>query len=97
MPTASSAVKLKGMRTTIDLPGPLLDNAKRRAAELDVTLSEVVQDGLRMILNARPAESKRKFELLTVGGPRDPQLTWEKISALVAEDEEQELVRKLRP
>jgi hypothetical protein len=84
------------MRTTIDLPEPLLDNAKRRAAELDVTLSEVVQDGLRMILNARPTESKKKFELLTVGGPTDPHLTWEKIATLVAEEEEQEWVRKLR-
>ena len=35
---------------------PLLGNAKRRAAELNVTLSEVVQDGLRMILTVAEDE-----------------------------------------
>lgn len=84
------------MRTTVDLPQPLLENAKARAAELNKTLSEVVEDGLRMVLNLRLAGSSRSFELLTVGGPSNPQLTWQKISAAVEEEEEQQWTGKFR-
>lgn len=75
----------------MDLPEPLLDNAKRRAAELNVTLSEVVQDGLRMVLNAQPAELRRKFELLTVGGGLvNPNVDLRKVSELLADEDEAE-------
>jgi hypothetical protein len=83
------------MRTTVDLPEPLLDNAKRRAAELNVTLSDVVQDGLRMVLNAQPGAPPKKFKLLTVGGGLvDPNLDLGKISELVAKEDEEEYLGK---
>jgi hypothetical protein len=83
------------MRTTVDLPEPLLDNARLRAAELNVTLSDVVQDGLRMVLNAQSVARPKKFKLLTVGGGLvDPNLDLLKISEFIAKEDEEEYLGK---
>jgi hypothetical protein len=83
------------MRTTVDLPEPLLDNARLRAAELNVTLSDVVQDGLRMVLNAQSVVRPKKFKLLTVGGGLvDPNLDLDKISGFIAKEDEEEYLGK---
>ena len=77
------------MRTTIDLPEPLLKNAKQQAAELRVTLSEVVQDALRSHLAKRSARGKAKFQLHTVRGRLvHPDLDLDRTSSLVTLDDE---------
>jgi hypothetical protein len=77
------------MRTTISLPDPLLENAKRLAAERGITLSELLQDVLRQLLSRKPASSVPAFRLHTVRGRLvNPNLDLDRTSALiVAEDE----------
>ena len=53
------------MRTTVTIDEALLADAKRRAAERGVTLSEIVQDALRESL-ARSAEAAGDVEPLPV-------------------------------
>jgi len=43
------------MKTTLDLPDALLDEARRIAREQDTTLRALVADGLRAVLDARAA------------------------------------------
>lgn len=79
------------MRTTVDIPEPLLDNAKRRAAERGVTLSVVLQDALLQHLNARPNAEAPPFKLITVRGELvDPNINLDKICELIARDDEEE-------
>jgi hypothetical protein len=77
------------MRTTIDVPEPLLENAKKRAAVLGVTLSVVVQDALRSHLSRNPDPAVSKFQLHTVRGRLvRPDLDLDRTSALIALDDE---------
>jgi len=76
------------MRTTVTIDDDLLDAAKRRAREANVTLSQVVSEALRVLL-LRPAKlRKRKFKLVTHGGtgPR-PGVDLDRTSALLEEDD----------
>ncbi len=78
------------MRTTVDLPEALLDNAKRRARERGVTLSVLVQDALRHKLTGDDCSaSDSEFRLFTVRGrsvPRDLDL--DRTSSLTVLDDE---------
>lgn len=47
------------IRTTVRLPDELVKQAKRQAAALDVTLTSMIEDGLRRVL-ATPAKERRK-------------------------------------
>jgi len=78
------------VRTTIDIPQPLLENAKKQAAQLGVTLSTVVQDALRgHLARATGASSVRKFKLHTVRGRLvRPDLDLDRTSALITLDDE---------
>ncbi len=86
------------MRTTVDLPEPLLRNAKRRAAQIGTTLSEVVGDALRQHLNSQTKTATPKFKLITFeGGQVNPGIDLNRTSALIVEDDIQEyknIVRK---
>ena len=77
------------MRTTISLPDPIFENAKRLAAERGITVSALVQDALRQLSSQRPASSAPAFRLHTVRGRLvNPNLDLDRTSALVvAEDE----------
>lgn len=79
------------VRTTVDLPKPLLQNAKRLAARRGVTLSAVVEDALRSHLGAREEASQPPFQLHTVRGTTvRPDLDLDRTSALLAMDDEAE-------
>ncbi|HEY7390065.1 MAG TPA: class I SAM-dependent methyltransferase [Bryobacteraceae bacterium] len=84
------------MRTTVDIAEPLLDNAKRRAAERGVTLSVLVEDALRQHLYARPDKEALPFKLITVGGEGlvDPSINLDKICELITRDDEEEYGQK---
>ena len=80
------------VRTTIELPEPLLYNAKRRAANRGVTLSAIVEDALRHYLAARPSKSVAPFKLHTVRGRLRPFLDLDRTSALLTLDDESDYV-----
>jgi hypothetical protein len=48
------------MRTTVRLPDDLLRRAKRKAATEGRTLTELIEDGLRAVVDERPQRAKRK-------------------------------------
>lgn len=76
------------MRTTIDLPEPLLRSAKRRAEERKVTLSEVVGDALRADIYAKRPASPPPFKLVTVHGELvDPNLDLNRTSEIFQRDD----------
>lgn len=57
------------MRTTIHLPDPLLDQARRRALETGKTLTGVIEDALRESLaGRRPGGKPAPVRLTTFGG-----------------------------
>jgi len=83
------------MRTTVDLPEPLIQNAKRRASERGVTLSALVEDALRSHLAARLKRSQGPFRLHTVRGRLvRPELDLDRTSALVVLDDESHFGRE---
>jgi uncharacterized protein len=77
------------MRTTISLPGPLLENAKQYATERNVTLSALLEDALRCLLARNPSSSVPAFRLHTVRGKLvDPNMDLDRTSALVVMEDE---------
>lgn len=57
------------MRTTIHLPDPLLDQARRRALETGTTLTAVIEDALRESLASKRTRKKASpVRLTTFGG-----------------------------
>ncbi len=76
------------MRTTISLPEPLLENARKSAAERGVTLSTVIEDALRHHLSQSDAAKSDEFQLHTVQGKlADPDLDLDRTSELAAQDD----------
>ena len=77
------------MRTTVDIPEPLLHTAKSLAAEQKATLSAVVEDALRVFLVKKATGGVTRFRLHTVRGRLvQPNLDLDRTSALdVAADE----------
>src|SRR5262245_8853975 len=55
------------MRTTVVLDDELVKKAKKRAAELRTTLSEVINQALREAV-ARPISKKTDFKMIVFGG-----------------------------
>ena len=78
------------MRTTISLPDPLFENAKRYAEEHRITLSVLVEDALRCRLAEQSTEAPPEFQLVTVRGKLvNPELDLNRTSMLLGlEDEE---------
>lgn len=84
------------MRTTVDLPAPLLQNAKQLADERHTTLSSVVQDALREHLTGRTVKSGTAFQLHTVRGRLvHPEVDLDRTSALLMEDDEAQFRKEI--
>lgn len=47
-----------GMKTTVEISDPLFDEAKRAAHEAGVTLRELIEAGLRRVLDERKQRTK---------------------------------------
>jgi hypothetical protein len=75
------------MRTTIDLPAPVLARAKRLAAERDTTLSGVVTEALSRYLQSKQRPVDEPFELIVCGKPGDPFPTASDIDAIESAEE----------
>ena len=48
------------MRTTVRLPPDLLRRAKRKAAAEERTLTSLIEEGLRAVVDERPKPAKRR-------------------------------------
>ena len=71
-------------RTTVRLPKPLLDRAKRKAAAEGRTLTALIEEGLRLVLaQGRGAKTKRVLPPVSkaTGGPM-PGIDFTSFSAL---------------
>jgi hypothetical protein len=55
------------VRTTIEISGPLLARAKRRARALGKPLRALVEEGLRRVLDAPPIRGSYKLQDHSVG------------------------------
>ncbi len=78
------------MKTTIDIPDPLLAEARRLAEREGTTLRALVEAGLRDVLKARkPGTPRFELELVTFRGDglRDDveEGSWERIRDLAYE------------
>jgi hypothetical protein len=83
----ATRANLDPMRTTIDLPAPVLARAKRLAAERETTLSAVVTEALSLHLQGRRRSGDEPFELVVCGTPGDPFPTAAEIDAIEGEEE----------
>jgi hypothetical protein len=54
------------MRTTVRLPEDLLRRAKRKAAAEARTLTSLIEEGLRTVVDKRPRPAKRRRVVLPV-------------------------------
>jgi hypothetical protein len=54
------------MRTTVRLPDDLLRRAKRKAVAEGRTLTALIEDGLRAVVDERPKSPKRRRVVLPV-------------------------------
>ena len=77
------------MRTTVNLPERLLQNAKRTAAARGVTLSAFVEDAVRAQLARNDDRKASPFKLHTVRGRLvQPDLNLDRTSALLTLEDE---------
>jgi len=77
------------MRTTVDIPEPILQTAKDLASEKHVTFSNVVEEALRGFFAKKPANAAVPFRLHTVRGRLvQPNLDLDRTSALLLDDDE---------
>jgi hypothetical protein len=82
------------MRTSVDLPEPILRDARLLAATSKKTLSSVVEDALRQHLAMSANPRLPAFRLRTVsGGLKDASLDLDRTSALDVRDDEGEYGR----
>lgn len=76
------------MRTTINLPEPLLESAKLLAEKWDVTLSVVVEDAVRAFLAKQSDKPQEPFSLHVVHGQLvDPNVDLDRTSELLLADD----------
>ncbi|MCX6610949.1 MAG: hypothetical protein NTW74_08870 [Acidobacteria bacterium] len=82
------------MRTTVAISDPLLENAKQYAEQRGTTVSNVIEDALRLLLSQPSAAQGPPFKLHTVKGRLvDPKRNLDRISAVIAQDDENEYRR----
>ncbi|GBF05965.1 hypothetical protein DAERI_060225 [Deinococcus aerius] len=78
------------MQTTLRLDDDLHRRAKMEAARRGITLTQLVEEGLRMQLEQAPAVSNRPLvELHTYTSPEGFNLSPEEIKAMINDDGEQ--------
>lgn len=79
------------MKTTVDIADPLLNRAKKLAAQEGITLREVIERGLRKVLADSRSNTRFTLRDASVGGkglhPDARAATWEQIREMSYEDE----------
>jgi hypothetical protein len=85
------------MRTTVAIDDPLLEGAKRHAAERGITLGALMEDALRSYFAATQRAEVRPFRLHTVGGRLvNPALNLDCTSELLFLDDEEQYAERKR-
>ncbi len=78
------------MRTTISIEHNLLAKLKERAAETGSTVSRLIEEAVKVMMNRKPPEAHEpvEFELVTFGaGGRFSRYNIDKTSSLLAADD----------
>ena len=77
------------MRTTITLHDQLLAKLKERAAESGTSVSQLIEQAVRLLMQEpRPRKRKESFELVTFGsGGRFSKKNIDKTSSLIEADD----------
>lgn len=89
------------MRTTVRLPEDLLKRAKRKAAATGTSLTALIEEGLRSVIDERPKSGKPKRFVLPVsratGGfaPNLHAVDPAKFASAVDQSEDLERVRRI--
>jgi hypothetical protein len=85
-------------RTTVRLPGDLLDRAKRKAAAEGRTLTSLIEDGLRLVVAEKPRDRKVKLPPLRVSSASGGLMPGVDISdsAALQEMEDLEYIERLK-
>lgn len=77
------------MKTTIDIHDELLARAKRHARSAGVPLRAVVEQGLRVVLDASGSAEPYRMPDLSVGDPTDADpleaYSWQDLSEIIHE------------
>jgi hypothetical protein len=87
------------MRTTVRLPEALLRRAKKQAVERGSTLTALIEEGLRTILDGRPSSGRKKPvapRVSQASGGLISGIDWKKIADIDADDELESLQRSER-
>ena len=79
------------MRTTVVLDDELVKKAKKRAAELRTTLSEVINQALREAVS-KSLPRRSAFKMITYGGPKSVHHEPEDFKRILEEED----IRSLR-
>jgi hypothetical protein len=83
------------MRTTVAFDDPLLENAKRHAAERGITLGALMEDALRSYFSAVQQTEVCPFRLHTVRGWLvNPALDMNRTSELLLLDDEEQYSKR---
>ena len=75
------------MRTTIDVDGAILHQAKQQAHARQTTLSRLLQEALVAFLQTSRVQKQAAFELITAGKKGDPCPSPRQIYQLLVDDE----------
>ena len=67
------------MKTTVDLPDALLLAAKRLAVARSTTLRQIIEEGLRTVIDAKPAKPFVLRDGSFGGGGLVRKMTWDEI------------------
>jgi hypothetical protein len=74
------------MKTTVDIPDPVLHEARKVAARESTTLRALIEEGLRRVLAERKRKPPFRLRLVTAGGqglrPELQNATWDEIREL---------------
>jgi hypothetical protein len=77
------------MKTTLDIPEPLLRDARKLAAREGTTLKALVEQGLRQIVDDRKRSRSFRLRKVTFNGrglrPEVRNASWEQLRALAYE------------
>lgn len=76
------------MKTTIDIPTPLLERTRERAREQNRTVKSLVEEALRNLLDAQSARPKRVLRDASVPGTLTPEYEGKTITEMIYEDYE---------
>ena len=94
-----SGAYFHAMRTTVRLPEALLRQAKMKAAEQGCTLTAIIEEGLRAVLNGPPSSGRKKRTMPRVSrasGGLVSGVVWDQISDVTAKEEIEDLHRSER-